>query len=335
MVRVERTIAGRFPAGMAMLTAPPAARRSSRSKRAVRFVASPGAHFRRRRHPCGLHRHRARRRAARRRPARRFVRRPHGKPRRRVTGACFELLSEIEATARAPIAARVARMLVDTAWGQERDVTESVDDAGTWSIAAAKTVAALRGGSLLRCDRGRCRGRARDVSRRARRFHRPNHSDTRRSHGRFRARQRRGLAPAKLQRRPAVRAPPRSPWARPSAATADDRRHRRRFTRRDPKDARNVRRVRLRHVERPVLRRRGPAPARRASARSALPRGVSRPADRSDPRRLGKPRGRRRRAVAASRAGVRLSNARRLTADDARNEIIRTARPRIGAPVSA
>ncbi|HWT06734.1 MAG TPA: polyprenyl synthetase family protein, partial [Xanthomonadales bacterium] len=50
-----------------------------------------------------------------------------------------DLLSEIGVTARTPVAERIARMLIDTAWGQERDVTEAVDDGDTWSVAAAKT----------------------------------------------------------------------------------------------------------------------------------------------------------------------------------------------------
>jgi geranylgeranyl pyrophosphate synthase len=51
----------------------------------------------------------------------------------------YEFISETEPSARAPAARRIARMLIDTAWGQERDVTETAADGDTWSIAAAKT----------------------------------------------------------------------------------------------------------------------------------------------------------------------------------------------------
>jgi hypothetical protein len=50
---------------------------------------------------------------------------------------CF--LPEIAPPARVAVATRIARMLVDTAWGQERDVSEITDAGDTWSIAAAKT----------------------------------------------------------------------------------------------------------------------------------------------------------------------------------------------------
>ena len=51
----------------------------------------------------------------------------------------FEFLAELQSPAHAATAGRLARMLVDTAWGQERDVTESDDAVDTWSLAAAKT----------------------------------------------------------------------------------------------------------------------------------------------------------------------------------------------------
>jgi geranylgeranyl pyrophosphate synthase len=49
----------------------------------------------------------------------------------------LDFCSDIAAPCRELAARRIARMLVDTAWGQERDVMEP-DDGETWSLAAAK-----------------------------------------------------------------------------------------------------------------------------------------------------------------------------------------------------